>query len=158
MCMQYARCLSSLFCQASHDAQQYMFQPQYIYYDRKLLCNGTFVFFLAGEGINITVHVALPKRPINQFYLVQQSRQQTLRAYCLDIYTLLFQPSRANITTCGKLREFLHFISSLGHLSLSFFFTYTFLLSKGNCGFSFAPTLSLRHFINRPVYKGEIKI
>ena len=130
MCMQYARCLSSLFCQASHDAQQYMFQPQYIYYDRKLLCNGTFVFFLAGEGINITVHVALPKRPINQFYLVQQSRQQTLRAYCLDIYTLLFQPSRANITTCGKLREFLHFISSLGHLSLSFFLPIPFCYQK----------------------------
>ena len=34
------------------------------------------------------MHVALPKRPINQFKLVQKSRQQALKAYCPHIYTL----------------------------------------------------------------------
>ena len=34
------------------------------------------------------MHAALPKQPINQFKLIQQSRQQTLRAYCPDIYTV----------------------------------------------------------------------
>ena len=32
--------------------------------------------------------VALLKGPINQLKPVQQSRQQTLRAYCSDIYTV----------------------------------------------------------------------
>ena len=35
------------------------------------------------------LHVALPKRPINQFKPVQQSKKQALRAYCPNIYTLL---------------------------------------------------------------------
>ena len=38
--------------------------------------------------INSTVHVALPKPPINQFKPVQQSRQQTLRAYCPNIFNV----------------------------------------------------------------------
>ena len=36
--------------------------------------------------IRYMVHAALPKRPINQFKPVQQSRQQTVRAYCSKIY------------------------------------------------------------------------
>ena len=35
------------------------------------------------------MHVALPKRLINQFKLVQENRQQALRAYCPNIYTVL---------------------------------------------------------------------
>ena len=34
------------------------------------------------------MHVALPKPPINQFKPVQQSRQQTLRAYCPNIFNV----------------------------------------------------------------------
>ena len=34
------------------------------------------------------MHVALAKRPKNQFKLVQQSKYQGLRAYCLNIYTV----------------------------------------------------------------------
>ena len=30
----------------------------------------------------------MPIRPINKFKPVQQSRQQTLRAYCPDMYTV----------------------------------------------------------------------
>ena len=33
--------------------------------------------------------LALPKWPINQFKLVQQSRQKALRAYCPTIYIFL---------------------------------------------------------------------
>ena len=36
-----------------------------------------------------TGHVALSKWSINQFKLVQQSRQQTKRAYCPNIYTVV---------------------------------------------------------------------
>ena len=38
--------------------------------------------------IKCTVHVTLPKRRINQFKPVQQSRQQVLRAYFSNIYTV----------------------------------------------------------------------
>ena len=40
--------------------------------------------------INYTVHVALtlPKQPIIQFKLVQQSRQKAQRTYCPNIYTV----------------------------------------------------------------------
>ena len=31
---------------------------------------------------------ALPKQPINQFKLVQESRQEVLRAYCSNVYTV----------------------------------------------------------------------
>ena len=34
------------------------------------------------------MHVALPKRPINQLKPVQWSRQQALRAYCPKIYSV----------------------------------------------------------------------
>ena len=56
-----------------------------------LLCSVTFVSFLAGlgQGLSVhTVHVDLPKRPINGFKLDQQKRQQVLRAYCPNIYIL----------------------------------------------------------------------
>ena len=44
---------------------------------------------LVWTGIECMVLVALPKRPINQFKPVQQSRQKALRAYCPDIYTVI---------------------------------------------------------------------
>ena len=34
------------------------------------------------------MQAVLPKRPINQLKPVQQSRQQALGAYCLNIYTV----------------------------------------------------------------------
>ena len=43
----------------------------------------------SGAENKCTVYVALPKRPINQFKLYQQSRQQAIRGYCSNIYTLL---------------------------------------------------------------------
>ena len=45
----------------------------------------------SGAEIKCTVHVALPKWPINQFNLVQQSRQHALRAYFSTIYILSIQ-------------------------------------------------------------------
>ena len=36
--------------------------------------------------------VAFPKWPINQFKPVQQSRQQELRAYSPDLYTVVWVP------------------------------------------------------------------
>ena len=36
------------------------------------------------------MHVALPERLSNQFKPVQQSRQEALRAYCPNIYTMPF--------------------------------------------------------------------
>ena len=39
--------------------------------------------------IECTVHIALPKQPINQFKPLKQSRQQALGAYCLEIYTVI---------------------------------------------------------------------
>ena len=38
--------------------------------------------------IECAVYVPLPKWSINQFKPVQQSRQQALRAYCPNIYTV----------------------------------------------------------------------
>ena len=35
------------------------------------------------------VHVALLKKPINQFKPVQQSRNQALKAYCPNMYTVV---------------------------------------------------------------------
>ena len=42
---------------------------------------------MAGLG-QCTVQIALPKRPINQFKLDQQSRQQALRVYYPNLYTV----------------------------------------------------------------------
>ena len=49
---------------------------------------GTFDSFLAGLWIN-QANFALPKRTINQFKPVQQRKQQILRAYCPNIYTVV---------------------------------------------------------------------
>ena len=42
----------------------------------------------SGVEIKCTVYVALSKQPLNQFKLDQKSRQQALRAYCPNIYTV----------------------------------------------------------------------
>ena len=47
----------------------------------------TFKSFLAGLRQKLSV-LSLPKRPINLFKLDRQSRQQALRAYCHNIYTV----------------------------------------------------------------------
>ena len=54
------------------------------------VCTGTFLFFLglSATEIKCTDHVALPKRPINEFKLDHQRRQQTLRAYCPNVFIL----------------------------------------------------------------------
>ena len=39
--------------------------------------------------IKCTVPVALPKQPINQFNIIQQSRQQARRAYSSNVYAFL---------------------------------------------------------------------
>ena len=46
---------------------------------------------ISGGPLILTVHFALPKQLINlnQFKLIQQNRQQALRAYCPTIYTVL---------------------------------------------------------------------
>ena len=44
--------------------------------------------WLVWAEIECTVHVSLPKQPINQFKPVQQSRYQVLRAYCPYTYIL----------------------------------------------------------------------
>ena len=36
-------------------------------------------------------HVSMAKQQINQFTLVQQSRQQVVRAYCPNMYTVVFR-------------------------------------------------------------------
>ena len=40
------------------------------------------------------MHVALPIQPINVVKPVQQSRQQALRAYCSNIYTVKWRQGR----------------------------------------------------------------
>ena len=42
----------------------------------------------SGAEIKCTIHLAMPKRPINQFEMNQQSRQLALRAFCPNIYTV----------------------------------------------------------------------
>ena len=66
---------------------------QYIYQDSKLLASlmQWKICFLpgwSGKEIKCTMHVALPKRPMNQFNLVPQSRQQVLTAYYSNLYTV----------------------------------------------------------------------
>ena len=43
-------------------------------------------------AVGSVVHVALSKRPINQFKPVHQSRQLMLRDYCHNIYKLCLYP------------------------------------------------------------------
>ena len=69
------------------------FLSQYIYQNSKLFFSlmQWYINFLpdwCGAEIKCTVHLALPKRPINQFKLDRQNRQQALRAYCSNIYTV----------------------------------------------------------------------
>ena len=45
-------------------------------------------FWQVWAAVVCTVHVALHKRPINQFQPLQQKRQQGLRAYCSYLYTV----------------------------------------------------------------------
>ena len=50
-----------------------------------------YICFLPGcswAEIKCTVHLTLPKRPINQCKLDRQKRQAALRAYCSNIYTV----------------------------------------------------------------------
>ena len=61
--------------------------PQYIFYDSKLLDTlGTFDFLLAGLGkiivwnVETAVYVVLPKQPINQFKPETNSGKQTIGA------------------------------------------------------------------------------
>ena len=77
---------------------RYTFWAQYIDQTVKpqlLFSFGTFDSFLAGLGRNRVywLHVALPKRSINQFQPVRQSRQHVVRAYCSNIYAAPFGQS-----------------------------------------------------------------
>ena len=55
----------------------------------KLDSNALDTHYLVWTEIEYTVHATLHKLPINQFKQVQHSRQQALRAYCPNIYTLV---------------------------------------------------------------------
>ena len=48
----------------------------------------SFDFYLNLAHHTVTVHVSLLKRPVNHFKPVHQSRQQMLRAYCPNFYTV----------------------------------------------------------------------
>ena len=55
--------------------------------------------------IKCTFHVTLPKCPINKSELDQQSRQQPLRAYCPNVYTVpkRLQSLHILVTTIAKI-------------------------------------------------------
>ena len=53
-----------------------------------LLCSGAFCSFLAGLIWGRNQVYCLCCSAINWFYLVQQSRQQMIRAYCPHMYTV----------------------------------------------------------------------
>ena len=59
--------------------------------------------WLVWAEIECTMHLALLKRPINQFKPVLQSRQQALRAYCPNIYCALYICSVATFATGSAL-------------------------------------------------------
>ena len=64
---------------------------QYIYQDSKniaILQPWYIRFYPCWSGQKSSAPCTLIKRPINQFKPVQQSRQQVLRAYCPNIYTV----------------------------------------------------------------------
>ena len=61
-------------------------------------------FFLAGwSGAEIkgTVHVALPKQPINKYKPVQQSKYVP-RAYCPNVYTVMRTPGNVHYDRRGR--------------------------------------------------------
>ena len=70
--------------------------PQYIYQDSKTLATIQlwYIRFLPGWSVTrvrcilLRSNVALPKRPINRFQPVWQSRKQALRASCPNVYTV----------------------------------------------------------------------
>ena len=58
-----------------------------------ILCSATLKYTCSLSGwsvaeIKCTLQVALPKRSLNQFELVQQSRQEAQRAHCPNLYTV----------------------------------------------------------------------
>ena len=76
-------------------ARQASLEPQgtvYILGQKDLNYSLSFIHLIPSYWAEIertcTVHVALPKRHINQFDPVKQSRLQALRAYCPNIYTM----------------------------------------------------------------------
>ena len=83
----------------------------------------------SGANIKRTLHVARQKRPINQFKLDQQSRQQGLRAYCPNIYLLWLlyhaftwraqQHTAQNIRDIRSLKLFRQVTSSLNFVDQS---------------------------------------
>ena len=54
----------------------------------EMVLKWTFVNNFYFEAVFNTVYVVLPKQPINQFEPIQQRRQQELKAYCFDVYTV----------------------------------------------------------------------
>ena len=70
---------------------------------------GTFYSFL--EEIECTIHVDLPKRLIFQFKLVQQSRQQVIKAYCpssvytVDIWCFIITHKNQGLFRAGHVKE-----------------------------------------------------
>ena len=81
--------------------------------------------WLVWEEIECTVHIAPPNRPINQFELVQQSRQQVLRAYCPNMIVLYVLKARAMqlmLKARKKALLFLIFCCERIELSSSFYF------------------------------------
>ena len=57
----------------------------------QLLLSSVYLFPVwSGMDILCTIHVALPKWPLNQFKLDHKSKQQALRDYYSDIYAVVF--------------------------------------------------------------------
>ena len=57
------------------------------------------ISWLVLAEIKSTVQVALPNWPINQFKKCRQSRQQILRAYCADVYTVAAAVNKGKSST-----------------------------------------------------------
>ena len=58
-----------------------------------------------------TVHVALPKQFTNQLKPVQQSRQQLLRAYCPNMYTVQAADEACEKRSLTRMQMWTHFYS-----------------------------------------------
>ena len=84
------------------------------------------LFLIVGLGKKTysAVDVALPEWPINKFKPVQQSKQQSLRAYCPIIYTvvkgLTLDSIQDIMTNCVNLKEVNLSATMLSHDSLDF--------------------------------------
>ena len=73
-------------------------KAHYRYSDNKLLASLMQWYICSfagwsGAEIKCTIHLAMPKRPINQFEMNQQSRQLALRAFCPNIFTVIEGPA-----------------------------------------------------------------